>query len=56
MRSRGNPIIMKQLLKEPSLEVNKGLPEILSTDINDYIGKIVCTTSETSGSLNKVTL
>ena len=56
MRSRGNPIIMKQLLKESPLEVNKGLPEILSTDINDYIGKIVCTTSETSGSLNRITL
>ena len=51
MRSRGNPIIMKQLLK-----VNKGVPEILSTDINDYVGKIVCTTSETSGSLNRITL
>ena len=56
MRSRGNPIIMKQLLKEPPLEVNKGLPEILSTDINDYVGKIVCTSSETSGSLNRITL
>ena len=56
MRSRGNPIIMKQLLNEPPLEVNKGVPEILSTDINDYVGKIVCTTSETSGSLNRITL
>ena len=56
MRSRGNPIIMKQLLNEPALEVNKGVPEILSTDINDYVGKIVCTTSETSGSLNRVSL
>ena len=56
MRSRGNPIIMKQLLKEPPLEINKGVPEILSTDINDYIGKIVCTTSDTSGVMNKVEL
>ena len=56
MRSRGNPIIMKQLLNEPPLEVNKGVPEILSTDINDYVGKIVCTTSETSGSLNRIAL
>ena len=56
MRSRGNPIIMKQLLNEPPLEVNKGVSEILSTDINDYVGKIVCTTSETSGSLNRITL
>ena len=56
MRSRGNPIIMKQLLKEEPLEVNKGVPEILSTDINDYIGKIVCTTSDTSGAMNKVEL
>ena len=56
MRSRGNPIIMKQLLNEPALEVNKGVSEILSTDINDYVGKIVCTTSETSGSLNRITL
>ena len=56
MRSRGNPIIMNQLLNETPLEVNKGVPEILSTDINDYVGKIVCTTSETSGSLNRITL
>ena len=56
MRSRGNPIIIKQLLNEPALEVNKGVSEILSTDINDYVGKIVCTTSETSGSLNRITL
>ena len=47
---------MKQLLNETPLEVNKGVPEILSTDINDYVGKIVCTTSETSGSLNRVSL
>ena len=47
---------MKQLLKEEPLEVNKGVPEILSTDINDYIGKIVCTTSDTSGAMNKVEL
>ena len=56
MRSRGGPIIMEQLLKESPLEVNKGVNEILSTDINDYIGKIVCTTSDTSGSMNKVEL
>ena len=56
LRSRGNPVVMKQLINEPIIEDNKGVPEILSTDINDYIGKIVCTTSETSGSLNKVTL
>ena len=56
MRSRGNPIIMKQLLNEPPLEVNKGVSEILSTYINYYVGKIVCTTSETSGSLNRVSL
>ena len=56
LRSTGNPIVMKQLINEPIIEENKGVPEILSTDINDYIGKIVCTTSETSGSLNKVTL
>ena len=55
-RSRGNPVIMKQLINEPIIEENKSVSEILSTDINDYIGKIVCTTSETSGSLNKVTL
>jgi len=56
LRSTGNPIVMKQLINEPIIEENKGVPEILSTDINDYIGKIVCTTSETSGSLNRVTL
>ena len=56
MRSRGNPIITKQLLNEPVLEINKGVPEILSTDINDYIGKIVSTTSDTSGSMNRVEL
>ena len=56
LRSRGNPVIMKQLINEPIIEENKSVSEILSTDINDYIGKIVCTTSETSGSLNKVTL
>ena len=47
---------MKQLINEPIIEENKGVSEILSTDINDYIGKIVCTTSETSGSLNRITL
>ena len=56
LRSIGNPVITKQFLNEPALEINKGVPEILSTDINDYVGKIVCTTSDTSGSLNKVTL
>ncbi len=56
MRSRGNPVVMKQLMNEPALDENKGISEILSTDINDYVGKIVCTTSDTSGSLNKVTL
>lgn len=56
LRSTGNPIVMKQLINEPIIEENKGVPEILSTDINDYIGKIVCTTSETSGSLNRITL
>ena len=56
LRSRGNPMITKQFLNEPALEINKGVPEILSTDINDYVGKIVCTSSETSGSLNRITL
>ena len=56
MRSRGNPIVMNQLLNEPVLDVNRGVPEILSTDINDYIGKIVSTTSDTSGSMNRVEL
>lgn len=56
LRSTGNPIVMKQLINEPIIEENKGVPEILSTDINDYIGKVVCTTSETSGSLNRITL
>ena len=56
MRSRGNPVVMKQLMSEPALDENKGISEILSTDINDYVGKIVCTTSDTSGSLNRVTL
>ena len=56
MRSRGNPIIMRQLLNEPALEVNKGVSEILSTDINDYVGRIVCTTTDTSGSMNRVEL
>ena len=56
LRSRGNPVIMKQLINEPIIEENKSVSEILSTDINDYIGKIVCTTSDTSGSMNKVEL
>ena len=56
LRSIGNPVITRQFLNEPALEINKGLPEILSTDINDYIGKIVCTTSDTSGSMNRVEL
>ena len=56
MRSRGNPVVMKQLMNEPAHDENKGISEISSTDINDYVGKIVCTTSDTSGSLNKVTL
>ena len=30
MRSRGNPIVMNQLLDEPVLDVNRGVPEILS--------------------------
>jgi hypothetical protein len=47
---------MKQLLNEPALEVNKGVSEILSTDINDYVGRIVCTTTDTSGSMNRVEL
>jgi len=56
MRSRGNPLVMKQLINEPILDQNKGVSGIFSTNIDDYIGKIVCTTSDTSGSLNKVTL
>ena len=38
LRSRGNPIITKQLLNEPVLEINKGVPEILSTDIFSILG------------------
>ena len=49
-------LFVEGLKSEPVLDVNRGVPEILSTDINDYIGKIVCTTSDTSGAMNKVEL
>ena len=56
LRSVGNSIVHQQFLDEPILEENKGIEELDSTDINDYVGKIISVSYELEEELNEVKL
>tara|TARA_Y100001937_G_C7096886_1_gene320506 strand:+ start:456 stop:806 length:351 start_codon:yes stop_codon:yes gene_type:complete len=56
MRTNVSSIVLTQLINEPVLPENVGVPEILSDDINDYVDKVICTTYNTSSELNRIEL
>jgi len=56
IRSTGTSIVIKQLNDEPILDENKPTDLIQSVDIEQYVGKIVSVTLDSTGDLNKIEL
>jgi len=56
IRSVGSYIAQQQFLDEPILEENKSNDDIDSIDIEDYVGKIVSVTFDSTQQLNEVKL
>ena len=56
IRSTGTSIVIKQLNDEPILDENKPIDLIQSVDIEQYVGKIVSVTLDSTGDLNKIEL
>jgi hypothetical protein len=56
IRSTGSYIAQQQFLDEPILEENKSNDDIDSIDIEDYVGKIVSVTFDSTQQLNEVKL
>ncbi len=56
IRSVGSYIAQQQFLDEPILEENKPNDDIDSIDIEDYVGKIVSVTFDSTQQLNEVKL
>ena len=56
IRSIGTSIVIDQLNSEPILDENKSSGEILSLDLDEYVGKIVSVTLDQTGDLNQIEL
>ena len=56
IRSIGTSIVIDQLNSEPILDENKSSREIHSLDLDEYVGKIVSVTLDTTGDLNQIEL
>ena len=56
IRSIGTSIVRDQLNSEPILDENKSSEEIHSLDLDEYVGKIVSVTLDSTGDLNKIEL
>ena len=56
IRSVGTSIVIDQLNSEPILDKNKSSGEIHSLDLDEYVGKIVSVTLDSTGDLNKIEL
>jgi len=56
IRSIGSDIAQQQFLDEPILEENKSDIDIDSLDLDDYVGKIISLTFDSTNELNDVKL
>ena len=56
IRSTGTSIVIRQLNDEPTLDDNKPDELIQSVDLNQFVGKIVSVTLDSTGDLNKIEL
>ena len=56
IRSTGTSIVIRQLNDEPTLDDNKPDELIQSVDLNEFVGKIVSVTLDSTGDLNEIEL
>ena len=56
IKSTGTSIVMQQFNNEPILSENKPSDFAQSVDLEQYVGKIVSATLDSTGDLNKIEL
>tara|TARA_B000000532_G_C18620743_1_gene299676 strand:+ start:201 stop:542 length:342 start_codon:yes stop_codon:yes gene_type:complete len=56
IKSTGTSIVMQQFNNEPVLSENKSSDFVQSVDLEEYVGKIVSVTLDSTGDLNKIEL
>mgnify|MGYP003311942808 FL=1 len=56
IRSTGTSIVIRQLNDEPTLDDNKPDELIQSVDLNEFVGRIVSVTLDSTGDLNEIEL